>query len=94
MLKFSGVASSCKWEECWLCPLEPADDVGLLPGFPWCALYGVPALIGESDLLKSREEFPTESPDLLLGLACFLLGPEPLIPLFGGLSLENDIRAQ
>ena len=19
MLKFSGVASSCKWEECWLC---------------------------------------------------------------------------
>ena len=47
----------------------------------------MPALIGESDLLKSRDEFPTESPDLRRGLACFLLGPEPLIPLFGGLSL-------
>ena len=51
----------------------------------------MPALIGESDLLKSSEEFPTESPDLLLGLACFLLGPEPLIPLFGGLSLDKKI---
>ena len=53
-------------------------------------MYGPPALIGESDLLKSRDEFPTESPDLRRGLACFLLGPEPLIPLFGGLSLRKN----
>ena len=47
--------------------------------------------MGESDLLKSSEEFPTESPDLRRGLACFLLGPEPLIDPFGGLNLKVEI---
>ena len=42
----------------------------------WAGLLRNP-IGGESPLLRSKDALPVESPDLLRGLACFRLGPEP-----------------
>ena len=74
MLKFSGVASSMCDEEMGLLFLF-RPNAALLPLFPDKLLKG-----GESDLLRSKDAFPIESPLRRLGLACFLLGPLPAGP--------------